>query len=203
MTSLRQDLSDAGADVEADAPRVDWSAAQAVWGTIQGHELIRAYPAAIRWWPFRWLLRTGVVGWHFGVSEFSRTLARGYTSSRESYEAALAQRQAIIAAAEEWLRQVDAWLCPAAPLTAFRHRRTGTPLPIDGRMESYSGSLALYGCPIAVFGCPVAVVRIGEDGDGLPIGVQIVGRRGADRRVLRIARLIEELRGGFRPPDLP
>lgn len=202
IDGLQRDLAKAGAEVVPDGPAMDWMAIQETWGTIQGHEFGNSMPAPIRWAGFRWLLRTGVVGFHFGVSQFSKTLARGFTSSEAEYRAALDRRGELIDQFATWVGEYDAWLCPVTPMTAFRHRRTGTPIRIDGRIESYSGSLCLYGCPIAVFACPVVVIRIGQDDDGLPIGIQIVGRPGADRQVLRIARMIEELRGGFVAPEL-
>lgn len=202
IAAMLRDLTGAGVRTVRDSPDLDWNATQATWGMIQGHELGNSLPAPIRWPGFRWLLRTGVVGLHFGVSQFSRTLARGLTSSRQQYAAALEQRAELVEHFTRWVGQYDAWLCPVTPMTAFRHRRTGKPIPIDDRVDSYSGSLSLYGCPLVVFACPVIVVPIGRDDHGLPIGIQIVGRPGADRRVIRIARMIESLRGGFVPPDL-
>jgi aspartyl-tRNA(Asn)/glutamyl-tRNA(Gln) amidotransferase subunit A len=46
---------------------------------------------------------------------------------------------------------------------------------------------------------PAASLCAGYDGDGLPIGLQIVGHRFDDLGVLRMARAYEELRGGVRP----
>lgn len=51
-------------------------------------------------------------------------------------------------------------------------------------------------------GLPAAVVPAGADREGLPIGVQIVGRAFAEESVLAIARTLEEQLGGFQRPAL-
>ena len=40
----------------------------------------------------------------------------------------------------------------------------------------------------------------GQDRDGLPIGLQLVGKRWSESRLLGIAKAIEPLTGGFRRP---
>jgi len=45
-------------------------------------------------------------------------------------------------------------------------------------------------------------VPVGKSPEGLPIGVQIVGRPWEDEAVLAIAAKIETSAGGFRPPPV-
>jgi amidase len=200
MAELRARLVSLGTTIEDDRPPIDWERAQVLWGQIQGAEVVRAYPAPFRWHPFRWVFRSGIVGAHFGRSGFSRGLAQGLACTKAAYGKALARRQQLMLQSETFLREWDAWICPVAPVTAFSHRRTGRPIEIDDQPVAYSRAMGAYSCPITLFGCPVATVRIGEDDQGLPIGVQIVGSRWSDLEVLRIAGLIENLTGGFRPP---
>jgi len=47
---------------------------------------------------------------------------------------------------------------------------------------------------------PVTVIPIGRTPDGLPIGVQIIGRPGADAATLAVAGALEGVAGGFRAP---
>ena len=49
-------------------------------------------------------------------------------------------------------------------------------------------------------GRPVAVVRCGTPDSGLPIGVQIVARPWQDAVALAVARHLEKVFGGWRPP---
>ncbi|WP_345153030.1 amidase family protein, partial [Nonomuraea rubra] len=56
---------------------------------------------------------------------------------------------------------------------------------------------------ISVLHAPAASVPAGFTGDGLPVGVQIVGRPFEDARVLRVARAFEQATGhGLRRPVL-
>ena len=51
-------------------------------------------------------------------------------------------------------------------------------------------------------GFPGAVVPVGKSPDGLPIGVQIIGRPYEDELVLAVAERIEASRGPLPVPDL-
>ncbi len=57
---------------------------------------------------------------------------------------------------------------------------------------------------ITVTGCPTLSLPAGFDADGLPVGVQLVTRQGADVQLLRIAKALEEATGlaARRPPVL-
>lgn len=52
-------------------------------------------------------------------------------------------------------------------------------------------------------GLPAVVVPAGKDRDGLPIGVQIVGRAFEEETVLAIAKALEQELGGYQKPPLP
>jgi fatty acid amide hydrolase 2 len=54
----------------------------------------------------------------------------------------------------------------------------------------------------SVFGMPATVVPVGFDRRNLPVGVQVIGRRGNDRLTLAVARAIEETFGGWTPAPL-
>jgi amidase len=51
-------------------------------------------------------------------------------------------------------------------------------------------------------GLPGAVVPAGRDSQGLPTGVQVVGRAFAEEEVLAVAKLLEQELGGFQRPPL-
>jgi amidase len=53
-----------------------------------------------------------------------------------------------------------------------------------------------------LLGFPGAVVPIGRSREGLPIGVQVVGRAWEDEAVLAVAAKIEAATGGFRRPPI-
>jgi amidase len=59
-----------------------------------------------------------------------------------------------------------------------------------------------YSQAFNVFDLPVVVVPAGRSAEGLPIGVQIIGRPFAEETVLAAAAIVEETLGGWQPIDL-
>jgi amidase len=51
-----------------------------------------------------------------------------------------------------------------------------------------------------VSGCPMVIIPAGIDGNGVPFGLQLMGPRWADERLLAIAEAIAAVTGGFQPP---
>lgn len=113
--------------------------------------------------------------------------------------AALARRDRSTLAWERFFESCDALLCPVAMTTAFPHCGPGSPLKVDGKEESY-WMLPAYGAVFNYSGHPALAIPYGQDGNGLPIGLQLVGRRWSEPRLLGIAAAIEPLAGGFRRP---
>ncbi len=107
-----------------------------------------------------------------------------------------AMRKAAVAATH----RLDFVLTPTAPMTAFPaewaspSRDPLNPFPHIGFTVAFNMSEQ-----------PAATVNCGFDAEGLPIGLQIVGRRFDDLGVLAVARAYEEMRSaGMRPwPEPP
>jgi Asp-tRNA(Asn)/Glu-tRNA(Gln) amidotransferase A subunit family amidase len=88
-------------------------------------------------------------------------------------------------------------ICPVASVPAFRHgERTWT---IDGQEVGYLDAMS-YTQWFNILGNPAAVVPVGQSAEGLPIGVQIVGRPWEEEVVLAVAAAIEKDAGGYRSP---
>jgi len=56
-------------------------------------------------------------------------------------------------------------------------------------------------CLSPVSGCPTVVIPLAQDHNGLPFGVQVMGRRWEDERLLAIAEILSEVTGGFQRPQ--
>jgi amidase len=116
------------------------------------------------------------------------------------YLKALDQRDSFIRAWERFFDNWDVFLCPVAMTTAFEHCPTGTPLEVDGEQVRY-WALTHYCFPFNLTGHPAIVLPLTQDRNGLPIGVQIVGRRWGDERLLAMAKTLSQVTGGYqRPP---
>jgi amidase len=112
---------------------------------------------------------------------------------------ALARRDRSILAWERFFETCDALLCPVAMTTAFQHCEPGTPIKVDRKKQSYR-MLPAHGAVFNYSSHPAVSMPCGQDSDGLPIGLQLVGKRWSESRLLGIARAMMPLTGGFRRP---
>ncbi len=84
----------------------------------------------------------------------------------------------------------DALICPAASVSPFPHDRLFVEEINGEAMPTYMRWLSITYAPTMAFGIG-CVLPCGTDGLGLPFGIQVLGRKGADRKVLEIARALE------------
>lgn len=113
---------------------------------------------------------------------------------------ARADQGAYAAAWAEWMLGYDLLLTPTMPRTAFNVGQN-QPGSIAGRETSYL-SWTAFTYPFNLSGQPAATVPCGFAADGLPVGLQIVGRLRDDALVLRAAAAFERARPwqGTKPP---
>ncbi len=88
-------------------------------------------------------------------------------------------------------------LCPVASVPAFGHGERSW--IIDGQTVSYPKAF-VYCQIFNLLGNPSVVVPVGRSKDGLPIGVQIVGRPYEEMLILAVARKLEEALGEWQAP---
>lgn len=129
-----------------------------------------------------------------------RGFAQAVNATMRQYTALLARRDRLIAEVERYLADWDALLCPVTVGPAFPHCPAGTPIAVDGRTVPYWVGLVSYTCPFNVTGHPAVVVPLGQSREGLPIGLQIVGRRWSDMQLLAIAAMLAMVIGPCRRP---
>ena len=123
---------------------------------------------------------------------------------REAIEELAQQLGTLCAAVEEaTLPQVDfnQELMSAGELIGMiPHCETGSPLQVDGQEVIY-WMVSGHGTLFNYTGHPAVVLPYKLDHDGLPIGVQLVGKRWDEARLLAMAKAISEVTGAFqRPP---
>jgi len=119
--------------------------------------------------------------------------------SLADYFTYLQARDAAITVWETFFGAWDALLCPVAMTNAFPHTPTDTPLLVDGAPHKYWRVIGHCGV-FNLTGHPVVVIPLGRDADGMPIGIQIVGCRWSEARLLAVAQAITEVSGPFVPP---
>jgi aspartyl-tRNA(Asn)/glutamyl-tRNA(Gln) amidotransferase subunit A len=107
------------------------------------------------------------------------------------YLRAVAARQALVDALRRFFERYDLLLTPTICLPAFPLGLVG-PTEVAGRKVTHLGWTLCY--PFNYSGQPAVSVPAGWTASGLPVGLQIVGRRLEDALVLRAAAAFEALR---------
>ena len=121
----------------------------------------------------------------------------GKISQAENAAAAVLERERLREELLRWMKTTSLILAPVGSTPAFEH---GT-RRVMVKNESLSVFRAFsYSQTFNVFGLPSAVVPAGRSDEGLPIGVQIVGRPFDEKIVLAAAAMIEEALGGWQRP---
>lgn len=99
---------------------------------------------------------------------------------------------------EDW----DILICPVTPTAAFKQDQSnvwGRTISFDGVTVDYLSQVDWAGL-ITVSHLPSTVFPTGLSSEGLPIGLQAVGRENNDYLTIDFARLLAEEIGGFVPP---
>jgi Asp-tRNA(Asn)/Glu-tRNA(Gln) amidotransferase A subunit family amidase len=90
-------------------------------------------------------------------------------------------------------------LCPVAAIPAFRHGERGW--MVEGKCVHYLDAWS-YTEWFNLLGNPGAVVPVSHSPEGLPIGVQIIGRPWEEEQVLAIAAALEKECNAWRVPPI-
>lgn len=150
-----------------------------------------------------WIIRK------FIVDGFKK-MGDGPIDLSKSYELAMSQdankhkefinnRKTII---EEWnnfFKKYDFLICPVMPMPAIKKCPMGTSIEIEGKEVNYwvSGSYALM---VNALGLPSITIPLGLNEEGLPIGVQVIGKYFSEPQLIHFAKLLENITPGFIKP---
>jgi amidase len=190
MASARERFVQAGAlveDVELDLPDVDLA-----FETLRALAFARQFGAGLD--ELRGTLKDTII-WNVeqGLALDGATVAR-----------ALGARGEVFRRVATLLEHFDVLVAPAAQVVPF-DVEVEYPTHVDGvEMPHYLGWMRACS-RITVSSHPVAALPAGFTPDGLPVGLQLVGRYRGDRRLLEIAAAWEAATGltARRPPPLP
>jgi Asp-tRNA(Asn)/Glu-tRNA(Gln) amidotransferase A subunit family amidase len=97
------------------------------------------------------------------------------------------------------MRDYPILLCPVAAIPAFKHGERSW--QVEGKTVDYLDAWS-YAEFFNLLGNPAAVVPVGKSPEGLPIGVQIVGRPWEEEQVLSVAAALEERCGAWKKPPI-
>jgi amidase len=205
MQAVAHKLSNAGTQIDQWIPKFDFISAWQVYLTISAYTSPISQPFDFDYVRDSLTLMLGeATQGDRGLRKISNVPKIGFSTAlnpnMKGYFAALTQRDRFIAQMDAELEAWDAWLCPVAMTSAFQHCPTGTAIEIDGRKVPYLMASGAYTIPFAFTGHPVVVIPVGYTPDGLPIGMQIVGKRWREMELLAIAQEINQVVGNFQHP---
>jgi len=95
------------------------------------------------------------------------------------------------------MRKYPVLICPTAAIPAFHHGEREW--LVEGKIVKYLDAWS-YCEWFNLLGFPAVVVPMGMSPEGLPIGVQIVGRPWEEERILAVGAVLEEARGPWPNP---
>ena len=105
---------------------------------------------------------------------------------------------------DEFLSSFDCWILPVTLVPAFEHMEASyekgfvrdytTDFEFDGHRINYFEALTRFTTPFNLTGHPVVTIPVAKDEEtGVPIGVQLVGKRNKEDELLATAELIMQL----------
>jgi Asp-tRNA(Asn)/Glu-tRNA(Gln) amidotransferase A subunit family amidase len=98
-----------------------------------------------------------------------------------------------------WMNDRPFILAPVGAVPAFTH---GARKVSAGGKEINIFNAFSYAQTFNTLDLPVVSVPAGRSAEGLPVGIQLIGRPGDEKSLLRVARLLEEALGGWQPPTV-
>ncbi|MEM9009386.1 MAG: amidase [Cyanobacteria bacterium P01_F01_bin.86] len=205
MQSIAAQLTDNGVAVEPWCPDFDFLAAWRCYYKLASYNLIYAQSLTLdeNLKNLAFLVRDSTQGDRdfrelgsiagAGAPVYANTTLKGYFET-------LTERDQFTAQMDEALAPWDAWLCPVAMTPAFTHCKRGAAITIDGRSVPYSMASGAYVVTFNLTGHPVVVIPIGFTHNGLPIGMQIVGKRWQEMELMELAQELDQVIGAFQHP---
>lgn len=186
----------AGAVVEeAEPAELSYERAWETWGALVGLQGGYDRSNLARWFGRRFASRA------VRHIPHQRRILDGHSVA--AYMAALDEQARQIAAMDRFVARYDAWIAPTSVTTAFEHREPSRtfgifnvydePMRVDDREVPYYVATQSFTTIPTVAECPVVALPIGLGAAGMPVGVQVIGRRFDDRRLLRVAALLDSV----------
>jgi aspartyl-tRNA(Asn)/glutamyl-tRNA(Gln) amidotransferase subunit A len=123
------------------------------------------------------------------------TLKLGVDNNSMNVGKAIDLRKQVYETMYQYFKNYDILITPTLPCTAFKPSwlDTGTVFPIIGKKALSIMSWMTFTYPFNLTGLPAASIPSGWGNKGLPIGMQIVGRRFDEKTVLQVSKAFEEI----------
>ncbi len=134
---------------------------------------------------------------------YQAKLLRAYVMSHRDWLGVNQRRHELRMIWNSFFQDYDVMLCPAAASCAHPHDQAGErherTILVNGKQVPTTDQLFWAGYS-GVTLMPSTVAPAGQNAQGLPIGVQIIGAQYQDLKTIRFAQLLEQIYGGFVSP---
>jgi len=131
-------------------------------------------------------------------------------TSVEKYMEALNIQDSLITQMENFLDNFDVFICPVSSVKAFPHHKPtkklgnfniyNNPIEVNKELMHYYMATQAYTTPFTLTENPVLSMPISLSKDSLPIGVQVIGKRYSDFRLLKIGKVLDDYAEKFKYP---
>src|SRR5436305_13270994 len=120
-------------------------------------------------------------------------LLQGQTIPSVDYLHAQQQRRAFSSNLRSIMQGMNALVLPTLPMPAILIEQADTDILVDGVTENATAALLRLTMPFNLAGLPAISLPCGFSSDGLPIGLQVVGKPFEESMILRIAYAYQQL----------
>ncbi|SMQ70860.1 amidase family protein [Agreia sp. VKM Ac-1783] len=185
--AFAEQLAGLGATVESAEP--DFSGADEAWETIETFEFFLGGRHAVD---------AGATGFR---PDYLRNVEQGRAMTATQLADAYERRTRLFRDTAAVLDRYDVLILPATPVAAPDAGLEWVQT-VDGHHFDRYFTWQMLANRLTLAAHPVVVTSAGFTGDGLPVGVQVVGRHGREAQLLEVTRAIEEATGWiFRAPS--
>ena len=127
--------------------------------------------------------------------DLKATIRFGLDTSAMNVGKAKEQRKKVYEVLYQYFQNYDILITPTLPCPAIKPKwqESGTVFPIIGKKALNITSWMTYTYPFNMSGLPAASIPSGWTNSGLPIGMQIVGKRYDEKTVLQVSKAFEEI----------
>jgi len=126
---------------------------------------------------------------------------RGFKMNANHYGEMMLQRNMIIQRWENFFKEYDFLICPVAFGPSYKRCKVGSKLNYDGKEMIYINYVwPFVGC-FNASGNPSVTIPLGLGEEGLPLGIQIVGKYWSEPELLHVAKKVAALTNGFVKPN--
>ena len=138
------------------------------------------------------------------LSPYIGNVLQGMSQAHAEFLKQHETRLRIARKADRIFDQYDVVLTPVVPVTAFKHQQKPAlhmrKLEINGEERPYT-EIFNWIAPATLMGLPATSAPVGSTKNGLPVNVQILGRKYHDKTTIKFASLLEKSLRGFIKPE--